>query len=117
MILDIFFSIIVLIFMTDYDIVVFPQSVSRKYNFICEIVLIERTEVNNIFDTLRVILSQFKRHITITCIFHLLRNNIFESTKLTMQKNIQLLNVTSFYYFTSEIFFSDSRTFIICHLR
>ena len=105
MIVDIFFSIIVLIFMTDYDIVVFPQSVSRKYNFICEIVLIERTEVNNIFDTLRVILSQFKRHITIIFIFHLLRNNIFESTKLTMQKYIQLLNVMSFYYFTCEICF------------
>ena len=103
--------------MIDYDFVIFPQSVSRKYNFICEIVLIERTEVFNIYDTLRVILSQFKRHITIIFIFHLLRNNIFESTKLTMQKYIQLLNVMSFYYFTCGIFFSDGRTFVICHLR
>jgi len=43
MIVDIFF-IIVLILMIDYDFVVFPQTVSRKYNFIFEIVSIESTE-------------------------------------------------------------------------
>ena len=48
---DIFFSITVLIFMIDYVFLAFPQSVSRKYNFICEIVFIESTEGNNIFET------------------------------------------------------------------
>ena len=48
---DIFFSITVLIFMIDYVFLVFLQSVSRKYNFICEIVFIESTEGNNIFET------------------------------------------------------------------
>jgi hypothetical protein len=62
----------------------FFQSVSRKYNFICEIVFIESTEGNNIFETRWVILCQFKRHSTITCIFHLLRNNVYTSTKFTM---------------------------------
>ena len=51
MIVDIFFSIILLIFMIDYDFVVFPQSVSRKYNFVCEIVFIESTEGNNTLET------------------------------------------------------------------
>ena len=48
---DIFFRITVLIFMIDYVFLVFPQSVSRKYNFIFEIVFIERSEGNNIFET------------------------------------------------------------------
>jgi hypothetical protein len=51
MIVDIFF-IIVLILMIDYDFVVYPQSVTRKYNFICAIISIESTEVNNIFETM-----------------------------------------------------------------
>ena len=57
MIVDIFF-IIVLILMIDYDFVVYPQSVTRKYNFICAIISIESTEVNNIFETMWVTLCQ-----------------------------------------------------------
>ena len=46
MIVDIFF-IIVLILMIDYDFVFFSQTVSRKYNYIFEIVSIESTEKKN----------------------------------------------------------------------
>ena len=104
----------VLILMIDYEFVVFPQSASRKYNFICAIVSVESTEVNNIFETMWVTLCQFKRHLTITFIFHLLSNNVYKSTKLTMQKYIQLLNVMRFYYFTCEIRFFWNHNF--CNL-
>jgi hypothetical protein len=104
----------VLILMIDYEFVVFPQSASRKYNFICAIVSVESTEVNNIFETMWVTLCQFKRHLTVTFIFHLLSNNVYKSTKLAMQKYIQLLNVMRFYYFTCEIRFFWNHNF--CNL-
>ena len=105
--------ICVLILMVDW-VCCFSAVSFKNIQFICAIVSVESTDVNNIFETMWVTLCQFKRHLTITFIFHLLSNNVYKSTKLTMQKCIQLLNVMRFYYFTCEVRFFWNHNF--CNL-